>query len=78
MVVQSCPLTFLDWSSRASSACSSGTYHCVEDQYSRTVEVCSMPIWIEQGILLGTLYSNKILTFSYAFHDKEFQRFKIL
>lgn len=49
-VVQNCPLTFQDWSSRARSTCSRNTYHCVEDEYSRIVEVCAVPIWIEQGI----------------------------
>lgn len=56
-VVQSCPQTFLDWLSRASSTCSSDTYHCVEDEHSRIVEVCAEPIWMEAGILLLTLYS---------------------
>lgn len=51
-VVQSCPQTFQEWSSQASSTCSSDTYHCVEDEYSRIVEVCDVPIWIEAGILL--------------------------
>uniref|UniRef100_A0A8W8MZN4 Uncharacterized protein n=1 Tax=Magallana gigas TaxID=29159 RepID=A0A8W8MZN4_MAGGI len=48
-VVQNCPLTFQEWSSRASSTCRSGTYHCVEDEYSRTVEVCTVALWIEPG-----------------------------
>lgn len=51
-VVQKCPLTFLDWSSRASSKCTRNKYHCLEDEYSRIVEVCSTPLWIEAGILL--------------------------
>lgn len=54
--VKSCPLTFQDWSSRASSTCSSNVYHCVRDEYSRIVEVCTEAIWIEQGIILWTLY----------------------
>lgn len=62
-VVQSCPLTFLDGLSRASSTCSSGTYHCLEDEYSRIVEVCAVPIWIEQGILLETLYLKQNIHF---------------
>uniref|UniRef100_A0A8W8N5Y5 Uncharacterized protein n=1 Tax=Magallana gigas TaxID=29159 RepID=A0A8W8N5Y5_MAGGI len=49
-VVKNCPLTFLDWSSRAVSTCSNEeNYHCVEDEYSRIVEVCTVPIWIEAG-----------------------------
>lgn len=57
-VVQSCPGTFQDWSDRASSTCTFSrginvrTYHCVEDEYSRIVEVCAVPIWIEAGILM--------------------------
>lgn len=54
--VQSCPQTFQEWSSRASSTCSSDTYHCVEDEFSRIIEVCAVPLWIEAGILLETLY----------------------
>lgn len=49
--VQSCPQTFLDWSNRASSTCSRNTYHCVEDEESRIVEVCAVPLWIKEGIL---------------------------
>lgn len=49
-VVQHCPETFRDWLSRTSSTCSSDTYHCVEDEYSRIIEVCSVPLWIEAGI----------------------------
>lgn len=57
-VVQSCPGTFQDWSDRASSTCSRSipTYHCVEDEYSRIVEVCAVPKWIEAGILMRTLH----------------------
>lgn len=62
-VAQSCPLTVQEWSNRASSTCSSGKYHCVEDECSRTVEVCVEPIWIEPGILLGLSIANKIFTF---------------
>lgn len=55
-VVQSCPGTFQDWSDRASSTCTFSrgirTYHCVEDEYSRIVEVCAVPMWIEAGILM--------------------------
>lgn len=53
-VVQSCPGTFQDWSDRAISTCSKDirTYHCVEDEYSRIVEVCAVPMWIEAGILM--------------------------
>lgn len=50
-VVQSCPLTFEEWSNRARSTCSSGTYHCVEDENTTIVEVCAEPIWMEAGIL---------------------------
>lgn len=63
-VVQSCPLTFREWSSRASSTCSSGTYHCVEDEYSRRVEVCVEPKWIEPGI------SYKIFIFLKVLHNQ--------
>lgn len=56
-VKQTCPLTFQKWSGRAVSKCSNEeNYHCVEDEYSRIVEVCTVPIWMEQGILLWTLY----------------------
>lgn len=51
-VVKNCPLTFEDWINRASVKCSGGnTYHCVEDDFSRLVEVCTTPRWIERGIL---------------------------
>lgn len=50
-VVRNCPLTFQDLSSRAGHTCSGDTYHCVEDEFSRIVEVCAEPIWIEPGIL---------------------------
>lgn len=50
-VVHNCPLTFHEWSSRASSTCGSSTYHCVEDEFSRIVEVCAEEIWMEAGIL---------------------------
>lgn len=49
-VVENCPRTFQDWSSRASSVCSRDTYHCVEDEKSRIVEVCAVPQWIKAGI----------------------------
>lgn len=49
-VVENCPRTFQDWSSRASSVCSRDTYHCVEDEKSRIVEVCTVPQWIKAGI----------------------------
>lgn len=63
-VVQSCPLIVQEWSNRASSTCSNEeNYHCVEDEYSRTVEACAEPIWIEPGILLGLSIANKIFTF---------------
>lgn len=55
-VVQNCPLTFRDWSSRASSTCSNDNYHCVEDEFSRIVEVCAVPIWIEPGIQSQFVY----------------------
>nr|XP_034319327.1 uncharacterized protein LOC117687192 [Crassostrea gigas] len=49
-VKQICPLTFQEWSGRAVSTCSNEeNYHCVEDEYSRIVEVCTVPIWIEKG-----------------------------
>lgn len=48
-VVENCPRTFQDWSSRASSVCSRDTYHCVEDEKSRIVEVCAVPQWIDAG-----------------------------
>lgn len=54
--VKSCPLTYPEWSNRASSICSSDIYHCVEDEYSRIVEVCTVPIWIEAGIQFETIY----------------------
>lgn len=50
-VVQNCPLIFQDLSRRAGHTCSSGTYHCVEDELSRIVEVCAEEIWMEAGIL---------------------------
>lgn len=49
-VVENCPRTFQDWSSRARSVCSRDTYHCVEDEKSRIVEVCAVPQWINAGI----------------------------
>lgn len=61
--VNSCPLTFQDWSIRASSTCNQGTYHCVDDEFSRSVEVCDAPIWIEPGILLVTLYFKQNIHF---------------
>lgn len=52
-VVENCPLTLKDWTSRSSLKCSSvNTYHCVADEFSRIVEVCTTPLWIEKGILL--------------------------
>lgn len=52
-VVENCPLTLKDWTRRSSLKCSSvNTYHCVEDEFSRIVEVCTTPLWIEPGILL--------------------------
>lgn len=69
-VVQSCPLTFQEWSGRAVSKCSyEENYHCGEDEYSRIVEVCTVPIWIEQGILLWTMW-NKIVTFFVALYNQ--------
>lgn len=62
-VVQSCPPTFPEWQGQASSTCRSGTYHCMEDEYSRAVEVCDEPIWIEPGILLWTLYLKQNIHF---------------
>lgn len=52
-VVENCPRTFQDWSNRASSVCSRDTYHCVEDEKSRIVEVCAVPQWINAGIFLS-------------------------
>lgn len=49
-IVESCPRTFQDWSIRARSVCSRDTYHCVEDEKSRIVEVCAVPLWIKAGI----------------------------
>ena len=47
-----CPETFRDWSDRASAKCTKrDQYHCVEDEFARTVEVCMQPIWIEPGIV---------------------------
>lgn len=48
-VVQKCPLTFLDWSDRASSTCNGDTYHCIADEKSKIVEVSTTPLWIEAG-----------------------------
>lgn len=50
-IVQNCPQTFRDWSSRASSKCNNEKYHCMEDENSRRVEVCAVPNWIKGGIL---------------------------
>lgn len=63
-VVRNCPLTFQDLSSRAGHTCSGDTYHCVEDEFSRIVEVCAEPIWIEPGILSlpATISLRKICT----------------
>lgn len=63
-VVRNCPLTFQDLSSRAGHTCSGNTYHCVEDEFSRIVEVCAEPIWIEPGILSlpTTISLRKICT----------------
>nr|XP_022300196.1 uncharacterized protein LOC111108526 [Crassostrea virginica] len=45
-----CPETFRDWSDRARAKCTkSDQYHCVEDEFVRTVEVCVQSIWIEPG-----------------------------
>lgn len=60
-LVKNCPLTFQEWSIRASSTCNIDTYHCVEDEFSRIVEICDVPIWIEAGILLETLYLKQII-----------------
>ena len=47
-----CPETFRDWSDRAHAKCTkSDQYHCVDDEVSRTVEVCVQSIWIEPGIV---------------------------
>lgn len=62
-VVQKCPLTFLDWSDQASSTCNSDTYHCVADEYLRTVEVCTTPLWIEAGNL-SRFFCFKEITFT--------------
>lgn len=61
-VVENCPRTFQDWSSRASSVCSRDTYHCVEDEKSRIVEVCAVPQWIKAGnfFLLCNLMKSPI------------------
>lgn len=63
-VVRNCPLTFQDLSSRAGHTCSGDAYHCVEDEYSRIVEVCAVPMWIEPGILslLPTISLRNICT----------------
>lgn len=51
-VVEDCPLTFKNWTNRATVKCSDGnTYHCVEDEFSKIVEVCTTPLWIIRGIL---------------------------
>lgn len=50
-IVQNCPQTFRDWSTRASSKCNNEKYHCLEDENSRRVEVCAVPNWIKGGIL---------------------------
>lgn len=51
--VENCPSTFKDWKNRASVKCSGGnTYHCVEDEFSRILEVCTTPLWIEKGTML--------------------------
>lgn len=50
-VVENCPQTFKDWASRATLKCSNeNTYHCVKDEFSSIVEVCTTPLWIQKGI----------------------------
>ena len=48
-----CPETSRDWSDRARVKCTrTDQYHCVEDEFSKTVEVCLNPIWTDTGIYL--------------------------
>lgn len=50
--IERCPGTFRDWSDRARAKCTERNqlYHCVHDEFSRTVEVCMASIWIEEGM----------------------------
>lgn len=60
-VVRKCPLTFLDWSDRASSTCNGDTYHCVADEKSKIVEVCTTPLWIGAGNLSRLVCFKEII-----------------
>lgn len=56
-VEHNCPLTFQNWSGRTSSTCSNQiSYHYLEDEISMIVEVCTVPLWIQAGILPYNCY----------------------
>lgn len=61
-VVENCPQTFKDWASRATLKCSNeNTYHCVKDEFSSIVEVCTTPLWIQKGIPLEIIFPLKFI-----------------
>nr|XP_022300183.1 uncharacterized protein LOC111108520 [Crassostrea virginica] len=50
LFVERCPETLRDWSDRARVKCTrTDQYHCVEDEFSKNVEVCLNPIWTDTG-----------------------------
>lgn len=59
-VVENCPQTFKDWASQATLKCNNeNTYHCVKDESSSIVEVCTTPLWIQKGIPLEMIFPLK-------------------
>lgn len=70
-VVENCPQTFKDWASRATLKCSNeNTYHCVKDEFSSIVEVCTTPLWIQKGISLEMIFPLKFIYMEiYAIFD---------
>ena len=70
-----CPETYRDWSDRARAKCTkSDQYHCVDDEVSRTVEVCVQPVCIEPGIVCVCVLVNLCVL---AWVTKQFHRWNV-
>lgn len=49
LLEKSCP--YEDWTSEARTHCSNPEhFHCLKDDYERTVWLCTEPIWVNKGI----------------------------
>lgn len=49
LLEKNCP--YEDWTSEARTHCSNPEhFHCLKDDYERTVWLCAEPIWVNKGI----------------------------